>query len=135
MCKSFWLNGLGYVNKQLYLTPLFFKDKPLKRLFGRDIETYQKYCVWDIIANKYHSSTPNSNFETNIWFNSYLLDLIKGFIFQVLCNLSVTIKRATFKISIDWKKPPFFNLCFSSERSDNPARRKSIYGKRTYWNP
>ena len=36
--KAMILNGLGYVNKQLYLTPLFFKDKPLKRLFGRDIE-------------------------------------------------------------------------------------------------
>ncbi len=32
------LNGLGYVNKQLYLTPFFFKDKPLQRLFGRDVE-------------------------------------------------------------------------------------------------
>ena len=36
--KAMILNGLGYVNKQLYLTPLFFKDKPLKRLFGRDVD-------------------------------------------------------------------------------------------------
>jgi len=36
--KAMILNGLGYTNKQLYLTPLFFKDKPLKQLFGRDVE-------------------------------------------------------------------------------------------------
>jgi len=36
--KAMILNGLGYANKQLYLTPLFFKDKPLKRLFGRDVD-------------------------------------------------------------------------------------------------
>ena len=36
--KAMILNGLGYVNKQLYLTPLFFKDKPLIQLFGRDVE-------------------------------------------------------------------------------------------------
>ncbi len=35
--KAMILNGLGYVNKQLYLSPLFFKDKPIKKLFGRDI--------------------------------------------------------------------------------------------------
>ena len=37
--KAMILNGLGYVNKQLYLTPQFFKDKPLKKLFGREIES------------------------------------------------------------------------------------------------
>jgi hypothetical protein len=44
MCKSFWLSGPGYVNKQLYLTPLFFKD-----IFGRDIETLwfnDDACYW-----------------------------------------------------------------------------------------
>ncbi|AEA33036.1 transposase IS4 family protein [Hippea maritima DSM 10411] len=40
--KAMILNGLGYVNKQLYLTPLFFKDKPLKRLFGRDVSFLKK---------------------------------------------------------------------------------------------
>ena len=29
-------------------------------------ETYHKFCVYEIIANKYHSSTPNSNFEIKI---------------------------------------------------------------------
>ncbi len=38
LCKAMILNGLGYVNKQLYLTPRFFENKPLKRLFGADIE-------------------------------------------------------------------------------------------------
>jgi len=37
--KTMILNGLGYANKQLYLTPIFFKDKPLKKLFGREIES------------------------------------------------------------------------------------------------
>jgi len=36
--KAMILNGLGYTNKRLYLTPIFFKDKPLKKLFGREIE-------------------------------------------------------------------------------------------------
>ena len=30
------LNGLGYANKQLYLTPRFFEKKALKQLFGSD---------------------------------------------------------------------------------------------------
>ena len=34
LVKAMILNGLGYVNKQLYLTPRFFKDKPLETLFG-----------------------------------------------------------------------------------------------------
>jgi len=33
LVKAMILNGLGYVNKQLYLTPRFFKDKPLETLF------------------------------------------------------------------------------------------------------
>ena len=32
------LNGLGFANHALYLTPLFFKDKPVERLIGPDIE-------------------------------------------------------------------------------------------------
>lgn len=39
--KAMLLNGLGYVNQRLYLTPYFFADKPLKRLFGREIEPHQ----------------------------------------------------------------------------------------------
>jgi len=34
LVKAMILNGLGYVNKQLYLTPRFFRDKPLETLFG-----------------------------------------------------------------------------------------------------
>lgn len=37
LVKAMILNGLGYVNKQLYLTPRFFKDKPLETLFGTPI--------------------------------------------------------------------------------------------------
>jgi len=29
LVKAMILNGLGYVNKQLYLVPKFFSDKPL----------------------------------------------------------------------------------------------------------
>ena len=36
--KAMILNGLGYVNKPLYLTPSFFKDKPVERLFGRMVK-------------------------------------------------------------------------------------------------
>jgi transposase len=32
------LNGLGFVNKRLYLTPHFFENKPLSRLLGENIE-------------------------------------------------------------------------------------------------
>jgi transposase len=39
--KAMILNGLGYVNKQLYQTPKFFEDKPLKRLFGKEFEASQ----------------------------------------------------------------------------------------------
>jgi len=32
------LNVLGYVNRALYLMPHFFKDKPVERLLGENIE-------------------------------------------------------------------------------------------------
>jgi len=37
LTKAMILNGLGYVNKQLYMVKDFFKDKPLKQLFNKDI--------------------------------------------------------------------------------------------------
>jgi len=37
LVKAMVLNGLGYVNKQLYLTPHFFKEKPMKTLFGKEV--------------------------------------------------------------------------------------------------
>ena len=38
LVKAMILNGLGYVNKQLYLVPKFFSDKPLHTLFKRDVK-------------------------------------------------------------------------------------------------
>ncbi|MBF0606522.1 MAG: IS1634 family transposase, partial [Magnetococcales bacterium] len=35
--KAMVLNGLGFVNKCLYLVPMFFADKPVERLIGRGI--------------------------------------------------------------------------------------------------
>ena len=34
-------------------------------------ETYSKYCVYEIIANKYHSSTPNSGTDRIISFVTF----------------------------------------------------------------
>jgi transposase len=31
------LNGLGFVNRALYLMPHFFKDKPVERLLGAGV--------------------------------------------------------------------------------------------------
>lgn len=36
--KAMILNGLGFANHALYLTPLFFQDKPVERLIGTDIK-------------------------------------------------------------------------------------------------
>lgn len=36
--KAMVLNGLGFTHRALYLTPLFFRDKPVDRLLGEDIE-------------------------------------------------------------------------------------------------
>ncbi len=36
--KAMVLNGLGFVNRTLYLMPHFFKDKPIGRLLGEGIE-------------------------------------------------------------------------------------------------
>jgi transposase len=36
--KAMVLNGLGFVNRALYLMPHFFKDKPIGRLLGEGIE-------------------------------------------------------------------------------------------------
>ena len=39
--KAMILNGLGFTNRALYLTPLFFQDKPVQRLVGEGIEAGQ----------------------------------------------------------------------------------------------
>ena len=39
--KTMVLNGLGFANRALYLTPLFFQDKPVERLIGEGIEAGQ----------------------------------------------------------------------------------------------
>ena len=36
--KAMVLNGLGFVNQQLYLLPRFFDNKPVERLIGPAIE-------------------------------------------------------------------------------------------------
>ena len=36
--KAMVLNGLGFANRALYLTSLFFRDKPVERLIGAGIE-------------------------------------------------------------------------------------------------
>jgi transposase len=36
--KGMILNGLGFTHRALYLTPLFFRDKPVDRLIGEGIE-------------------------------------------------------------------------------------------------
>jgi len=36
--KAMILNGLGFVNRALYLMPHFFKDKPVERLLGKGIK-------------------------------------------------------------------------------------------------
>jgi len=36
--KAMVLNGLGFANRALYLTQLFFFDKPVSRLIGEGIE-------------------------------------------------------------------------------------------------
>lgn len=38
--KAMVLNGLGFMNRALYLTPKFFKDKPVDRLIGEGIEAF-----------------------------------------------------------------------------------------------
>lgn len=35
--KTMVINGLGFTNRAMYLTPLFFKDKPTERLIGQGI--------------------------------------------------------------------------------------------------
>lgn len=35
--KAMVLNGLGFVNQQMYLLPHFFTNKPIRRLFGEEI--------------------------------------------------------------------------------------------------
>ncbi len=35
------LNGLGFTNRRLYLTPQFFESKPVPQLFGKDVKASQ----------------------------------------------------------------------------------------------
>src|SRR5262245_57029038 len=34
------LNGLGFTNRRLYLTPQFFESKPVERLLGENISSH-----------------------------------------------------------------------------------------------
>jgi len=43
LTKAMILNGLGYVNKQLYMVKDFFKDKPLKQLFNKEDISWQYF--------------------------------------------------------------------------------------------
>lgn len=43
--KAMVLNGLGFANRALYLTPLFFNDKPVSLLIGEGIEAEHCHCV------------------------------------------------------------------------------------------
>ncbi|KOR29554.1 hypothetical protein TI04_08340 [Achromatium sp. WMS2] len=36
--KAMILNGIGFANRALYLSPIFFKDKPTERLIGAGIQ-------------------------------------------------------------------------------------------------
>ena len=36
--KAMILNGLGFTQRALYLTPFFFRDKPVNKLIGEGIE-------------------------------------------------------------------------------------------------
>ena len=38
LLKAMVLNGLGFAEQALYLTPHFFRDKPVERLIGEGIE-------------------------------------------------------------------------------------------------
>ena len=40
--KAMILNGLGFVNRALYLMPHFFKDKPVERLLGEGVSNRSK---------------------------------------------------------------------------------------------
>lgn len=39
ICKGFCLNAVGFVNRRLYLHPQFFGKVPVKRLFGRGVDS------------------------------------------------------------------------------------------------
>ena len=49
--KAMLLNGLGFVNRQLYLVPQFFENKPLDLLIKKGIEPNN--CVYVIICIPY----------------------------------------------------------------------------------
>ena len=47
--KAMVLNGLGFVTRALYLTPQFFKDKPVETLIGKGIEA--KHLNDDVLGH------------------------------------------------------------------------------------
>lgn len=44
------LNGLGFSNRQLYLVPQFFENKPVAHLLGADIsaDMRERSTAWDV---------------------------------------------------------------------------------------
>jgi hypothetical protein len=46
--KAMVLNGLGFVNQQLYLVPLFFQHKPTQRLIAPGIEAPHLHCEYGV---------------------------------------------------------------------------------------
>jgi transposase len=41
MCKALIINGLGFVQRTLYMVPSFFEDKPIEHLLGKGIKSEQ----------------------------------------------------------------------------------------------
>ena len=113
--KAMILNGLGYVNKQLYLTPLFFKDKPLKRLFGRDIEA--SWINDDVIGR-----TLDKIFEYGV---SELYEKIAKEALKILGLIPSTIHLDSTSFHLDGKYA-------NQEAEDKESEQSSIYITKGY---
>jgi hypothetical protein len=46
------LNGLGFSNRQLYLVPQYFENKPVEHLLGEGItaDMRERSTVWDALS-------------------------------------------------------------------------------------
>ena len=107
--KAMILNGLGYANKQLYLTPLFFQDKPLKRLFKREIE-----ASW--LNDDTLGRTLDQLFEYGV---SELYEKIAKEALSILGLIPSTLHLDSSSFHLDGK---YANQAIENEKVDEPKR-------------
>ena len=112
LTKGMILNGLGYVNKQLYMVKDFFKDKPLKELFSKD----------DIEANHFNDDSLGRTLDKLYEYG--VTEIFEEIAQKSIERLQIDVKAAnldstSFHVDGEYKNSELEQLKNSEENEDN----------------